>query len=143
MNNPLAVRRMDDLALVWDSIARSCLLVASAVLLSPWLLITLKMIIGLVSAYDVFLTIKYVEYLPLLEVNPIGRWLMGLEQEMGPAPTCELAQIGGFIAAKFSGNFIALATIELIAVYRRSWAVVIAASIALLQLVLLFVLTNF
>jgi hypothetical protein len=32
-----------------------------------------------VSAYDIFLTIEYASWLPQLEENPIGRWLMNLE----------------------------------------------------------------
>jgi hypothetical protein len=100
---------------------------------SPLVLLVCKLTIGLVSAYDIFLTIKYVESLPTLELNPIGRWLMQLDS----GPECQLDQIACFITAKFSGNFITLALIEFLGSWRRSIATVVAISVATAQLILL------
>ncbi len=103
---------------------------------NPWSLLVCKFLIGLVSAYDIYLTIKYVEYLSELELNPVGRWLMNLDD----GPRCELKQIAGFITAKFAGNFIALSVIELLASWKGYLATAVALPIVLFQLGLLYFL---
>ncbi|MFN3192124.1 MAG: hypothetical protein ACE361_16550 [Aureliella sp.] len=103
---------------------------------SPWLLLSCKLIIGFVSAYDIFLTIKYYESLPAMELNPIGRWLMQLDT----GPNCELDQIACFITSKFAGNFITLATLEFLSSWKRSIAIVVGVAVACAQLILLFFL---
>lgn len=105
-------------------------------LTNSWVLLACKLTIGLVSAYDIFLTVKYFESLPMMELNPVGRWLMQLDN----GPECQLDQIAGFIAAKFVGNFIVLAAIELVGHWRKSCATVIAFSLAAVQLSLLYFL---
>lgn len=104
---------------------------------SPVTLLVLKLTIGLVSAYDIFLTIKYVECLPEMELNPVGRWLMCLDS----GPECGLDQIAGFVSAKFAGNFLTLAILELVCHWRKSLAVCIATIVAMAQLYLLHILT--
>jgi hypothetical protein len=101
-----------------------------------WSLLVCKFLIGLVSAYDIYLTIKYVEYLGTYELNPVGRWLMQLDS----GPECELKQVAGFITAKFAGNFIALSIIELLAGWRRYIATAVAFPIVLFQMGLLYYL---
>lgn len=101
-----------------------------------WSLLVCKILIGLVSAYDIYLTIKYVEYLGIYELNPIGRWMMNLDD----SPKCELKQIAGFITAKFAGNFIALSVIELLASWKRYMATAVAMPVVLFQLGLLYFL---
>ena len=101
-----------------------------------WSLLVCKILIGLVSAYDIYLTIKYVEYLGVYELNPVGRWLMDLDD----GPECELKQIAGFITAKFAGNFIALSVIELLASWKRYLATAVAMPIVLFQMGLLYFL---
>ncbi|MEZ6136960.1 MAG: hypothetical protein R3C53_18855 [Pirellulaceae bacterium] len=103
---------------------------------SPWVLVLCKIAIGLVSAYDVFLTVKYYESLPTMELNPIGRWLMQLEN----GPDCQLNQIAGFVAAKFAGNFIVIGVIELLVTWRKSVATLVAIAMAIFQLGLLYIL---
>lgn len=103
---------------------------------SPWTLLSFKLVIGLVSALDIFLTIKYVSCLPALEMNPIGRWMMSLDS----GPECELDQAAVFIAFKFMGNFLTLAVIELVAWWRRPHATIVACSVAFAQIVLLYYL---
>jgi hypothetical protein len=105
---------------------------------SPWTLLACKLIIGLVSAYDIFLTIKYVNSLPLMELNPIGRWMMQLDS----GPECGLDQIACFVAAKFSGNFLTLACIELLCHWRRSLACLVACGVSAAQLLLLYFLMH-
>lgn len=102
-------------------------------LCNPWTLLLCKLIIGLVSAYDIFLTIKYVEYLPMMELNPIGRWLMMFDNQT----TCQLSQIAAFIASKFAGNFLVLCVIELLASWKPRISTAVALSVALFQLGLL------
>lgn len=103
---------------------------------NPWVLLACKLTIGLVSAYDIFLTVKYFESLPMLELNPIGRWLMMLDTDC----PCELSQIAAFIAAKFVGNFLALCVIELLAAWKPRISSAVALSVAGLQLILLIFL---
>jgi hypothetical protein len=103
---------------------------------NPWALFLSKLLIGLVSAYDVYLTIKYVDALPTFELNPLGRWMMDLDS----GPKCELNQVAAFITAKFAGNFLALSVIELVASWKRYLATAVAVPIALFQLALLYYL---
>ena len=103
---------------------------------NSWVLLACKLIIGVVSAYDIFLTIKYFESLPAMELNPIGRWLMSLDT----GPECQLDQIAGFISAKFVGNFLVLATIELVSHWKRVMASAIAFILAGFQLLLFYFL---
>lgn len=105
-------------------------------LTNSWVLLACKLTIGLVSAYDIFLTIKYFESLPMMELNPIGRLLMSLDS----GPECQLNQIAGFIAAKFVGNFLVLATLELVSHWRKGCATAVALSLAGFQLCLLYFL---
>ena len=104
----------------------------------PWTLLLCKLTIGFVSAYDIFLTIKYVQFLPLMEMNPVGRWMMALDS----GPSCQLEQIACFVAAKFVGNFITLAIIELLGAWRQQLATSVALTIAFFQILLLYYLTT-
>ncbi|GAB5406641.1 MAG: hypothetical protein Aurels2KO_48720 [Aureliella sp.] len=106
---------------------------ARSLIHSPLTLLLCKVIIGIVSAYDIHQTIKYVEFLPQMELNPIGRWLMSLDR----GPTCDLQQAACFITAKFTGNFACLAIIELVCNWRRGLATSIAIVVAAFQSVLL------
>ncbi len=101
-----------------------------------WSLLVCKFLIGVVSAYDIYLTVKYVEYLGTYELNPVGRWLMHLDD----GPECELKQVAGFITAKFAGNFLVLSVIEFLASWKRYLATAVAVPVVLFQLGLLFYL---
>ncbi len=103
---------------------------------NPWALLACKATIGLVSAFDIYLTIKYFESLPTFELNPIGRWLMALDE----GPDCHLSQIAGFIASKFAGNFAALTVIEFLVRWKLAIAGVVAFALAVFQLGLLYFL---
>ena len=101
-------------------------------LCNAWVLLGCKLVIGVVSAYDIFLTIKYYESLPWLELNPVGRWLMMLDE----GPACELHHVAAFIAAKFAGNFIAICVIELLAAWRLRVSTAVALAVAACQMIL-------
>ncbi len=105
---------------------------ASKVLGSVWGLLACKCIILVVSAFDIYLTVKYVEYLPELELNPVGRWLLGVDK----GPRCDLQQAAAFITAKFAGNVLVLAIIETLAHCRFRRVGFVAGAVALFQILL-------
>ena len=78
------------------------------------------------------LTVKYVEFLPQLELNPIGRWLLELDN----GPECKLQNAAAFITAKFAGNVLVLAIIEMLAHCRFRRVGFVAAAVALFQILL-------
>ncbi|MDX1927327.1 MAG: hypothetical protein SFV81_12470 [Pirellulaceae bacterium] len=104
----------------------------SAALGSVWGLLACKCIILAVSAMDIYLTVKYVEFMPQLELNPIGRWLLCVDQ----GPECKLQQAAAFITAKFAGNVLVLAIIEMLAHCRFRRVGFVAAAVALFQILL-------
>ncbi len=104
----------------------------ASVISSVWLLLACKTMIGCVSAFDTYLTIKYAESLDIYEQNPVGRWLMGLDH----GPVCETQQIAAFITAKFLGTLLVLIAIQGLAFWRVRVAGLVAAPVALGQLYL-------
>lgn len=113
-------------------LAISVAAVANKVIGSVWGLLVCKCIILAVSAFDIYLTVKYVEFLPEMELNPVGRWLLGIDN----GPRCQLQQAAAFITAKFAGNVVVLGIIETLAHcgFRRIGFV--AAAVALFQIML-------
>ena len=101
-----------------------------------WCMLLFKAIILVVSAYDIYLTVKYVEYLPQLELNPIGRWLLGLDH----GPTCCLQQAAAFITAKFTGNVLVVVALELLSSFGFRLVGIVAAAVAFFQVWLGFFL---
>ncbi len=104
----------------------------SGVLGSIWGLLACKCIILVVSALDIYLTVKYVEFMPQLELNPLGRMLLGIDN----GPECKLQHAAAFITAKFAGNVIVLAIIEMLAHCRFRRVGLVAAAVALFQILL-------
>lgn len=92
--------------------------------------------IGLISAYDSYLTIKYFASLKALELNPVGRWMMGLDH----GPIDGINHIALFLGCKFAGTVIVLFVLQMIWFWRRRWSGVIALKVALFQLALLLML---
>ncbi|MCA9127403.1 MAG: hypothetical protein KDB22_09965 [Planctomycetales bacterium] len=111
---------------------------------SKMTLLVCKILIGVVSVIDIYLTIKYVDSLYTMELNPLGRFLMGLDS--GPTWTLEMRgdikPLAAFITAKVAGNFIAFSVIELLAGWKCYIATSVALPVALLQLMLLYTLTG-
>ena len=113
---------------LWTSVAA----VSGKVLGSVWGLLACKCIILAVSAFDIYLTVKYVEFLPELELNPVGRWLLGVDK----GPRCDLQQAAAFITAKFAGNVLVLAIIETLAHCGFRRVGFVAGAVALFQILL-------
>jgi len=105
---------------------------ASTALGSVWGLLVCKCIILAVSALDIYLTVKYVEFMPQLEWNPVGRLLLGIDT----GPECKLQHAAAFITAKFAGNVLVLAIIEMLAHCRFRRVGFVAAAVALFQILL-------
>ncbi|GIW98413.1 MAG: hypothetical protein KatS3mg111_1746 [Pirellulaceae bacterium] len=101
------------------------------------LLVIGKLTIVAVASYDIFLTIKYVDSLPMMELNPIGRWLMRLDDGV----EAELRQVAAFIAAKFLGTFLVIFILDLLWRWHAALASIAASGTALFQLGLLVFLT--
>jgi hypothetical protein len=106
-------------------------------LASVWLLVACKLIIGGVSAFDTYLTIKYAASLDIYELNPLGRWMMGLDD----GPVAGTQQIAAFIGGKFLGTVLVLLALELVASWRARLSGMLALPVALFQLILLVHLT--
>lgn len=109
-----------------------CQRMSLVMLSNVWLLLVCKATIGCVAAFDTYLTIKFAGSLDVYEQNPLGRWLMGLDQ----GPICETQQIAAFITAKFLGTLLALIVIQGLAFWRVRVASLVATPLALAQLYL-------
>jgi hypothetical protein len=119
---------------VIDSLARRQPLASAANLPDParfGVFMALWMIVGFVSAYDSYLTLKYCESLHVHELNPIGRWLMGLEWHK---PSPDPAGTALFLACKFAGTVVVLGVLILLYRYRERMGLTVAGSLALFQL---------
>ncbi len=113
---------------VWDSpFGKLC-----TVLSSVWGLLACKTVILVVSAIDIYLTVKYIEFMPELELNPVGRWLLGVDN----GPRCQLQNAAAFITAKFAGNVVVLAIIEVLAHVKFRQVGFVAGAVAFFQLLL-------
>lgn len=114
----------------WESTLRRIRSVSLALLCNVWVLIACKGVIGCTSAFDTYLTLKYVTSLATYEVNPLGRWLMGLDT----GPEANTQQIAAFITAKFLGTILVLLTIQGLAFWRLRVASLVAIPVAAVQL---------
>lgn len=84
-------------------------------------------LIGAVSAFDTYLTVRYQETLVLLECNPVALWLLAYD-EWNPAT---------LVALKFLGSMIVLGVLALSFRWRPRWGMFMSLSIALFQTALL------
>jgi hypothetical protein len=121
----------------WNGRNASTMVVAArklgpAALGNIWLLWLCKAVIACTSAFDTYLTIKYVDSLTTYEQNPVGRWLMGLDG----GPVADTQQIAAFVTAKFLGTIIVLLTIQGLALWRLTLAGLVAFAVAIFQLLL-------
>ncbi len=85
--------------------------------------------IGLVSAYDAYLTLIYAPSLVSLEQNPIGRHIMGLDNASYPA----LRDVAAFLGLKFAGTVTAISTIHIVFHFRARLAAIVALGLASFQ----------
>jgi len=96
-------------------------------------LLTIYMVtIGAISLYDMVLTVRYSETLRQLELNPIGRWLVQLDQ----LPKNSLPDLTWFLAAKGLGTAIVLLVIFTITRRRARLGHPVGAGVSLCQIVL-------
>jgi hypothetical protein len=94
-------------------------------------------IIALVSIYDMYLTVKYAQYLKYMEQNPVGRWLMQLDQlKSGAIPDLTL-----FLSAKSVGTLLVLVILALLYHHRRRIGHPVAVGVTTFQVVLAWYLT--
>jgi hypothetical protein len=94
-------------------------------------------VVASVSFYDLFLTVKYAESLEHMEMNPVGRWLMGLDYlKFGQQP-----DITFFLAMKTFGTLVVL--FVMYSLFKRATRIghPVALGVASFQLVLAFYLT--
>jgi len=98
---------------------------------------TYLFVIASVAIYDILLTIQYRESLAELEENPIGRWLMNLDQvDQFAVPDLTL-----FLMLKSIGTIIVLITVYALVKRRGRIGHPIAAGVTTFQLVLATYLT--
>lgn len=88
-------------------------------------------IIGLVCAYDVYLSVKYPDFLKHLEENPLGMWLISLD---GGSPAL-------FMAVKFASSMIVMSVLILSHRWYSRLCLVLTVPVALYQLCLMAYLT--
>ena len=87
----------------------------------------LWMFIGLVSAFDTYLTVKFQEYLKFHEVNPLAVMLLRLD---GWDPSL-------LIGLKFLGSVLALGFLAALHLYNRRLGLMVTSGLASFQLWLL------
>lgn len=83
----------------------------------------LWIVIGAVSAYDTYLTVRYQETLVLLERNPIALWLLA-HDNWNPAT---------LVGLKFLGSMMVLGVLGLSFWWKPRWGITMSLSIALFQ----------
>jgi hypothetical protein len=87
----------------------------------------LWLFIGLVSAIDTYLTIRFRDLMWQLEKNPMGRFLIALDD----------GNVTVFIRVKAAGTVVVMSVLAGLYVYRRHWSFPITSSIAAFQFALL------
>lgn len=94
-------------------------------------------IIAAVSIYDMLLTIRYADTLKSLEQNPLGRWMMRLDEiEHGISPDLTL-----FLSVKSIGTLLVMLALLALVRYRARLGHPVGLGVAMCQLVLLWYLT--
>lgn len=95
-----------------------------------------SLLIGFVSAYDSYLTVMYVDSLQGLELNPVGRFMMGLDEPLnGYTPHIAL-----FLGCKFAGTVLVLFILQILWIWRRQLGSMVALKVAAAQTLLAFML---
>lgn len=102
-------------------------LLSVAAFTSMWL------VVGLVSAYDAFLIVKYQHVIHDFEMNPLGRWMMNLEHFR---PISDTSGVANFLGCKFAGTVVVLGMMGLIYWRRERLGLTVAGAVALFQLAL-------
>lgn len=90
---------------------------------SSMILMALWLFIGTVAAYDVYLSVKYQDTLRFEEVNPLGQWLLYIDN----------GSVAVFMGCKFLGTLIALGTVIVLYCYKRQMGLTVASVLAGVQ----------
>jgi hypothetical protein len=83
--------------------------------------------VGMVSAIDTYLTLRFKDLMWQLESNPLGRYLIEVND----------GSVNVFIRTKVAGTIVVLSVLAALHVYRRRWSFPITASIAAFQFALI------
>ena len=90
------------------------------------------LVIGLVSIYDMYMTVRYASSLKYMERNPVGRWIMQLDH----LPNGELPDLTLFLSAKSIGTLLVVAIIAMLYRRRHQIAQPVAMGVTLFQILL-------
>ena len=123
---PLAERRMAELAAFFQRPATQEIVVLACCA-----------VIGLVSSYDGYLTIRYHESLAQMEINPLGRSILQLDRDGGASATA----LATFLGLKFAGTVIVICALQGIFRGHRRIGLTSAIAVAIVQILLGFYLT--
>ncbi len=97
------------------------------------MLLICMMIIAAVSVFDIYITFKLQSLIYDNELNPIGRWLIELDN----------GSVALFMTAKAVGLSLILWVIPLMYLFwKKSWALTIAISLTLVQLFVFYFLIS-
>lgn len=98
---------------------------AAAIVRLDGLLLVVAMwaFIGVSAAYDVYLSVKYHETLRVLELNPLGRWLLELD----------CGNVALFMGCKLLGTIIVLGTLQMLYLYRPNLGIRTTVGVAGVQ----------
>ena len=99
--------------------------------------VALWLVVGLVSAYDGYLTVRYQHMLHLFEENPVGRWIMDLDHgrvfNKDYGYVVENQKVARFLGLKFAGTILSLAILLVVHRYKARMGLLISGIIASLQ----------
>lgn len=88
-------------------------------------------IIAAVSLYDTYLIIRFADMISMMEMNPIGRWLLDIAD----------GEIGVFVRVKLAGTFSVLCMLVFMKMRRNRMLFTITTSVASYQTGLMIFLT--
>lgn len=88
-------------------------------------------IIAAVSLYDTYLIIRFSDMISIMESNPMGRWLLGVEG----------GQVGVFVRVKLAGTVLVLSVLMFMWKWRTPMLFPITTTLALWQTCLMIYLT--
>ena len=100
--------------------------------------VALWLLIGMVAAYDAYLTVKYLHMLHRHELNPIGRWIMQLDWE---EPVTDTAHVAAFLGYKFAGTVLVLGALSALYWYKPWMGLTVAGALGAFQAALALFLT--
>jgi hypothetical protein len=104
-------------------------------------LVTYACIVASVSAYDIWLTIEYAQFLPQLEQNPIGRWIMNLDYYRNQSHFGGVPDVTLFVWLKGLGTCFVVGVIGGLQIRMRRIGHPVAVGVSLFQLGLAYYLT--